>query len=141
MENKINSVIGASGIHHIALHASDFEKSYDFYTRVLGFKEFRRWKKDGEITIALLDTGNGQYIELFSHGKERSFEDTQSGMYVHLALQVEDSVKAFERAVSCGAKSKMAPKIMELPSEPPVPVVISFVYGPDGEEIEFFQCR
>ena len=60
---------------------------------------------------------------------------------VHLAFNVKDSKAAFDRAIAYGAKEKMEPKSMELPSEPPFPVVISFVYGPDGEELEFFQVR
>ncbi len=132
MENNIR------GIQHIALHASDFEKSYKFYTEGLGFKEYRRWKS-GERTICLLEIGNGQYIELFSCGKERTTEEEQSGMYVHLALDVADSKKAFARAVEFGAEPKKEPTRMDLPSQPPIPVILSFVYGPDREQIEFFQ--
>ncbi len=135
-----NNVIGCTGVHHIALHSSDFEKSYEFYTKALGFKEYRRWQS-GERTIALLEIANGECIELFSHGNEKTFDSTQAGMFVHLALNVKDSKAAFEIAIANGAKEKMAPKEMELPSNPPIPAVISFVYGPDGEEIEFFQVK
>lgn len=132
-----NTVIGCTGFHHVALHSSDFEKSYKFYTEGLGATEFRRWKS-GERTIALLDMGGGICIELFSDGKERTCFEEQAGLYVHLALAVKDSAAAFERALAYGATEKMAPKSMVLPSEPPLPATISFVYGPDREEIEFF---
>ena len=58
-------------------------------------------------------------------------------------MPVQDFGNAFSTfiAQNYGAKEKMAPKSMELPSEPPFPAVISFVYGPDGEELEFFQVR
>ena len=75
------------------------------------------------------------------NGKPRTCFEEQAGHYVHLALNVKDSKAAFDRAIAYGAKEKMEPKSMELPSEPPFPVVISFVYGPDGEELEFFQVR
>lgn len=140
MENTENKVIGCTGFHHVALHSSDFEKSYKFYTEGLGAKEFRRWTS-GERTIALLDMGGGVCIELFSNGKKRTCFEEQAGFYVHLALNVKDSTAAFDRALSYGAKEKMAPKSMELPCEPVLPAVISFVYGPDGEEIEFFEVR
>ena len=140
MENSENKVIGCTGFHHVALHSSDFDKSYKFYTEGLGAKEFRRWTSEDR-TIALLDMGGGVCIELFSNGKKRTCFEEQAGLYVHLALNVKDSAAAFERAIACGAKEKMAPKSMELPSEPPFPAVISFVYGPAGEEIEFFQVR
>ena len=129
-----------NGFHHIALHSSDFEKSYKFYTEGLGFTEYRRWKS-GERTIALLDAGNGAMIELFSNGKERTCFEEQAGHYVHLALRVKDSKAAYEKAMAYGAVSKMEPKVMDLPSEPPIPAVISFVKGPDGEEVEFFEVR
>jgi glyoxylase I family protein len=136
-----NTVIGCTGFHHVALHSSDFEKSYKFYTEGLGFKEYRRWKAANGRTIALLDAGNGAMVELFSDGAERKCFKEQSGFYTHLALCVKDSKAAYERALKYGAQSKMEPTAMELPSEPPIPATISFVKGPDGEEIEFFEVR
>lgn len=136
-----NTVIGCTGFHHVALHSSDFEKSYKFYTEGLGFKEYRHWKAANGRTIALLDAGNGAMIELFSDGAERTCFTEQAGLYIHLALRVKDSKAAFARALEYGAKVKMEPKEMELPSEPPIPATISFVKGPDGEEVEFFEVR
>ena len=136
-----NTVIGCTGFHHVALHSSDFEKSYKFYTEGLGFKEYRRWKAANGRTIVLLDAGCGAMVELFSDGAERKCFEEQSGFYVHLALRVKDSKAAFERALQYGAEAKMEPTAMELPSEPPIPATISFVKGPDGEEVEFFEVR
>lgn len=136
-----NEVISCRGIHHIALHASDFEKSYRFYTEGLGFQEYRRWKAGNGRTIALLEIANGVCVELFSDGEKRTCFDEQAGLYVHLALDVTDTRKAFARAIAYGATEKMAPKDMALPSEPPIEASISFVYGPDGEQIEFFEVR
>ncbi len=132
--------IGVLGIHHVALHCADFEKSYRFYTKGLGLREFKRWQS-GERTVALLEIADGSYIELFSHGKPRSFSDTQAGMYVHLALQVADSRAAFDRSLAFGAGEKIAPKAVSLGSQDPLQATIAFVYGPDGEEIEFFQVH
>lgn len=137
MENK---VIGCKGFHHIALHASDFEKSYRFYTEGLGFREYRRWNNP-ERTICLLEMGGDAMIELFSDGAPRTTFEPQSGFYVHLALCVEDSAAAFARAITYGAISKKEPSLMTLPANPPINAVISFVKGPDGEEIEFFEPR
>ena len=138
MENK---VIGCTGFHHIALHSSDFEKSYKFYTEGLGFTEYRRWKAANGRTIVLLDAGNGAMVELFSDGAERTCYEEQAGLYIHLALRVNDSKAAFDRALQYGAVPKMEPKAMELPSNPPSPATISFVKGPDGEEVAFFEVR
>ena len=138
MENK---VIGCVGFHHVALHSSDFEKSYKFYTEGLGFTEYRRWKAANGRTIVLLDAGGGAMIELFSDGAERTCFEEQAGLYIHLALRVKDSRAAFARALEYGAEVKMEPKDMELPSEPPIPATISLVKGPDGEEVEFFEVK
>lgn len=137
MENKI---IGCKGFHHIALHASDFERSYRFYTEGLGFREYRRWNNP-ERTICLLEMGGDAMLELFSDGAPRTTFEPESGFYVHLALAVEDSAAAFARAITHGAVSKKEPSLMTLPSTPPINAVISFVKGPDGEEIEFFEPR
>ncbi len=134
----MDNFICATGIHHVALHCRDFAVSHKFYTEGLGLREFKRWQS-GERTVALLEIANGSYLELFSHGNVRSFEDTQAGMYVHLALRVTDSRAAFRRALEAGAREKIAPKQVLLGAEDPLPATISFVCGPDGEEIEFFQ--
>ncbi|RZK75314.1 MAG: hypothetical protein EOO85_14095, partial [Pedobacter sp.] len=54
-------------IHHIAIICSDYEKSKDFYTRILGFEVlaevYREARKSYKLDLAV----NGLYqIELFS---------------------------------------------------------------------------
>ncbi len=134
----MENYIGAKGFHHVALHCADFERSHRFYTECLGLREFKRWQS-GERTVALLELAAGEYIELFSHGLPRSLEGSQAGMFAHIALNVSDSRAAFERALAWGAREKLAPKQVALGEEDPLQATISFVYGPDGEEIEFFQ--
>ena len=51
-----NEIIKGAGSHHIALMASDFEKSLAFY-KALGFKEVARWGDEIK-TIAMLDIGS-----------------------------------------------------------------------------------
>ena len=38
-----NTVIKGAGFHHLALYASDFDKTMDFYLKVLGCVSFRGW--------------------------------------------------------------------------------------------------
>jgi len=33
----------------------------------------------------------------------------------------------------------MPPTTLDIPADPPIPVRIAFVYGPDDEVLEFFQ--
>lgn len=129
-----------NGFHHVALTASDFEKSYKFYTECLEFAEYRRWKSDdGKQTIALLCCGNGNMIELFSSAPKRTMYDEEGGNVIHFAFRVDDAKYWYEKAIAYGCESHMTPREMELPSEPPVPCVLAFVKGPDGELIEFFE--
>ena len=62
-----NTVIKNAGFHHIALYASDFDRSMKFYVEGLGCHYVRGWG-EGENHIAMLDFGNGALIELFAKG-------------------------------------------------------------------------
>lgn len=139
MSNK--SVKGCT-FHHIALQCSDFEKSLKFYSEGLGFEVFRTFTASSGKKVALLDIGEGSYIELFADGEKNDGKRDYAGRFFHLALSVDNASDAYARAVEYGGEEMgKAPKEMELPTTPPMPVVIGFVKGPDGEELEFFQLR
>ena len=61
-----NDIIHGMGFHHIAMFASDFEKSLAFY-QALGMKPYTEWG-EGKKRIMLLDVGNGDMLELFAKG-------------------------------------------------------------------------
>ena len=128
------------GVHHVALHTSDLEKSIKFYTEGLGFKLESTWRNgDNTKTLAMVDIGGGNKLELFSDCTGRTTYPTDAGTFVHLAFRVADTKAAFERALKYGAVEHILPKEMTMPSDPPYPVALSFVKGPDGELLEFFQ--
>ena len=140
--SSINQVLPGCGIHHIALRASDLERSIRFYTQALGFQVIARWQ-EGEETIAMLDTGNGTILEVFHGGTPaaHSWANTAGAMF-HLAFSVEDVDGAFSRALEHGATSKIPPQDVDLPAKPQIlQVHNAFVYGPDGEVLEFFHLR
>lgn len=129
-----------NGFHHIALNASDFEKSYKFYTECLEFTEYRRWKSgDGKKTIALLQCGNGNMIELFSSATPRTMYDEEAGNVIHFAFRVDNAKYWYNKAIEYGCESHMVAEDKCLPANPPIHCVIAFVKGPDGELIEFFE--
>lgn len=137
MSNK--SIKGCT-FHHVALQTSDFEKSLKFYTEGLGFEVWRTFTASMGKRVALLDIGEGSYFEIFSDGEVHKCKKDYAGSYFHLALKVDDAKEAYKRAVEHGAEEMgKAPVQMELPSNPPIPAILGFVKGPDGEEIEFFQ--
>jgi len=62
-----NEKIGGGGFHHVALKARDFDKSVKFYTEGLGFKQVLAWG-EGDNRAVMLDTGEGNYMEIFAGG-------------------------------------------------------------------------
>lgn len=137
-----NNILPGCGIHHIALRASDLERSIRFYTQALGFQVIARWLEGAE-TIAMLDTGNGTILEIFHGGSpgEHNWDKTAGAMF-HLAFAVDDVDTAFHRALQHGAAGKIPPQDVELPAQPQVlHIHNAFVYGPDGEVLEFFRLR
>ena len=130
-----NEIIKGAGSHHIALMSTDFEKSLAFY-KALGFKEIVRWG-DAIKTIAMLDIGDGSRIELFSNGGD---EYPACGKWAHFAVKVDDVEEAFNIALKAGGVPKIYPKVVPLESTPyKMSINIAFVYGPSGEELEFFK--
>lgn len=119
------------GCHHIALRASDFDRSVNFY-KALGLKERVRW--DGAV---MLDMGDGTCIEIFAGGEDRERIDER---FLHLAFRTDDVENAYNNAINAGAVSKSAPYEACPPTAvPPIKMLVAFVYGPDGELLEFFK--
>lgn len=124
------------GFHHVALAAADFDTSLRFYTEGLGFKLYAKWGTP-EKTIALLDIGCGEYIELFSNGIDKPEENSR---YMHLAFKTDDVEGMVSKAIAAGAKPHIAPKLVHTGSSPvDLTINCGFVIGPDGEKIEFFR--
>ena len=132
----MNEIIKGMEFHHIALEANDFEKTLEFY-KALGMKEVSRWGTP-EKTIAMLDVGDGGIIEIFSDGSDEAF--AVNGKWAHFALGVDDVDAAYEVAIKAGGISKIEPKSVPLDAIPEKKTIrIAFVYGPSGEEVEFFK--
>ena len=135
----MNKIIPGMAIAHLALRASDIDRSIKFYT-ALGMEPYLTWG-EGAKRIQMLKFGGGAGIlELFNGGPEIKVVGEYAGKYTHFAYAVEDVEAAYNTALAAGASSKIAPKIMPLKSSPEkISINIAFVYGPDGEEIEFFK--
>lgn len=133
MKNAVN------GFHHIAIKASDFDKSLAFY-KELGLVERVRWG-EGDNRAVMLNMGDGGLIELFAGGSVREkTADEANEHWMHLALKVDDVEYAYTTALDAGATARTAPMIVSPEgSEPAMRMHIAFVYGPDGEIIEFFK--
>ena len=128
-----NEIIKGMGFHHIALKAVDFDASLKFY-EALGMKFYTQWG-EGDGRIAMLDLGDGGILELFAGGAEGANTN-----YIHFAMKVDDVDAAYATAIAAGAKPKSEPKVVPLTSAPvKLTLNCGFVYGPSGEELEFFR--
>ncbi|NLE13567.1 MAG: VOC family protein [Clostridiales bacterium] len=135
---NINKKIAGLGFTHIALKVNDFDKSWKFYEEVLGMTPTVGWGKPGS-RIQMFDIGDGGIVEMFEGGSD---EIPAVGKYQHFAMCCEDVDAAYAAAIAGGAVSKIAPKDVPLDSHPYKMVLrIAFVYGPSGEELEFFTSR
>ncbi len=130
-----NEIIKGMGFHHMSLYVSDFDKSLAFYKK-LGMSVYTAWG-ERDSRIALLDTGDGTLLELFA---KPGLVMEAEGRWQHLALHVENVQAALDTALAAGAVLRSPVQIMELDSQPrKITIQIAFVYGPDGEVIEFIK--
>ncbi len=128
----MNKIIKGAGFHHLALRTNDFSKSIEFY-KALGFTIYKQWRNEQTQTdIVLMDIGDGTMLELYSGGSD----ETAEGRYFHLAISALDIDEAYNIAISAGATSKKIPSIVQNSA---LKNNIAFVYGLDGEIIEFFK--
>jgi glyoxylase I family protein len=130
-----NNKIGGGGFHHVAIRASNFEASIQFYTEGLGFTERLSWG-EGDSRGILLDTGDGNYLEVFAGGRA---ESKSEGAILHMAFRTNDLTAAIEAARAAGAEITKEPTDIDISKNPLTPVRIAFCKGPDGEILEFFQ--
>ena len=79
-------------VHHIALICSDYEKSLEFYTHVVGCQVIaEHWREEQQSYLTKLSL-NGEYvIELFSYPSppQRPSYPEAAGLR-HLAFEVDD---------------------------------------------------
>lgn len=82
-------------VHHIALICSDYEKSLEFYTHVVGCQVIaEHWREEQQSYLTKLSL-NGEYvIELFSYPSppQRPSYPEAAGLR-HLAFEVDDIEK------------------------------------------------
>ncbi|MBT2726208.1 VOC family protein [Bacillus sp. ISL-75] len=122
-------------IHHIAVICSDYEKSKDFYVRILGLtpinevyrKERDSYKLDLEV--------NGQYqIELFSFPEPtvRPSYPEAAGLR-HLAFEVDD----IEDAVQYLKRFQVNVEVVRV--DPVTNKKFTFFADPDGLPLELYE--
>ncbi|MCD6069291.1 MAG: lyase [Bacteroidetes bacterium] len=122
-------------VHHIAIICSDYERSKEFYTDVLGFtivrEVFREEKNSWKLDLAL----NGQYvIELFS------FPDPPARVSMpeacglrHLAFETDDVAAAIIHLAERGVVAELI-RTDEFTGKK-----FTFFSDPDGLPVELYE--
>lgn len=125
-----------NAVHHIAVIASDYERSKAFYTEVVGFtflEEFYREERDSWMGKLAL---NGQYVlELFSFpaSPPRRTGPETVGLR-HLAFAVADVPAARDELVAAGAVCE------ELREDPHTGKAMFFFRDPDDLPLEIYEA-
>lgn len=132
----MNEKIKSARFHHIALASHRYEETIEFY-KALGFRQVAAWG-EGEGRAVMMEIGEGGIFEIFAKGKD---EPEENSRYFHLAIATEDPDGAYALAIKAGATPKIEPKDACIPSEPPINARLAFVYGLNGEELEFFHHK
>lgn len=132
-QSSTNAVFSQSGFHHLALRARDYDRSLEFYTKGMGFPIAHSWG-EGEKRIALLDLGDGNYLELFACPE--STEISSGNQFFHVALRSVDVDRDIEVVRALGCPITIEPKSVEVNGKT---IRVGFFLGPEGETWEFFQ--
>jgi glyoxylase I family protein len=127
-----------TGIQHICLEAQGveaYEKTVDFYHRILGLPVALKWGEGDKVGM-MIDTGDA-WLEIFANGTDYP----TSSAIRHIALNVEDTDACIEAVRKAGYKITIEPKDHTFPTVPPYSCRLGFCIGPVGEEVEFFQVK
>ena len=126
-----------NAVHHIAIICSNYEKSKQFYTKILGLsiirEVYREERKSFKLDLAL----NGQYvIELFSFPDppKRSSGPESCGLS-HLAFSVDDMEKSIRSLTEKGVITEPI-RIDEFTGKR-----FTFFNDPDGLPLELYEIK
>ena len=123
------------GIHHIAIICSDYQKSKEFYTTILGFKiiqeVYREDRKSYKLDLSLNEIYT---VELFSFPDaiNRPSYPEACGLR-HLAFKVEDLDKALKVLKSLNIACE------DIRVDPYTHKRFSFFSDPDGLPLELYE--
>ena len=122
-------------IHHVAVICSDYEKSKDFYVRILGLTPINEVYREERDSYKLDLAVNGQYqIELFSFPTpaERPSYPEAAGLR-HLAFEVDD----IDEAVQYMTNHQVNVEVVRV--DPVTNKKFTFFADPDGLPIELYE--
>jgi len=125
-----------SGVHHVAIIASDYVRSRRFYTEVLGLQvvheHYRAERQSYKLDLQLPD---GTQVELFSFPSPppRPSYPEARGLR-HLALRVDDMDASLAALAAHGVTAE------PVRIDPFTGARFTFIADPDGLPIELVEC-
>ncbi len=122
-------------VHHIAIICSDYSKSKDFYTNVLGLTIIKETFREERLSYKLdLALNNNYIIELFSFPDppKRVSRPEAVGLR-HLAFEVDDLYKAVEILKANNIECEPI-RVDEVTNK-----AFTFLFDPDNLPIELYQ--
>lgn len=121
-------------IDHVGLVVKDFEKAIEFYQKIVGFElKGTLTHTNGVIRLAFLGFNDSDETELeIIQGYNDNLPS--EGKVHHFAINVDNLEEEYERVKQLGARF-VDPEIVTLPNGSRY----FFIYGPEGEWVEFFQ--
>lgn len=124
-----------SGIHHVAIICSNYEKSKKFYVEILGFSIIQEtFRKERNSYKLDLQVGHNDAIELFSfpHPPQRLSRPEACGLR-HLAFKVNDIDKSV-----ADLKLKSV-EVEEIRKDEITGKRFTFFQDPDGLPLEIYE--
>jgi len=121
------------GTHHIGLTVSNLEKSAEFFTVLLGWKEVKRKEDYPAIFVS-----DGQIMLTLWAAKDepvREFDRRRNVGLHHIAFAVADEAildRLYEHLSNNGVKIEFSPEMLK-----PGPAKHMMCYDPSGIRIEF----
>ncbi len=113
-------------IAHICINTKDLEKTYNFYTKVLGLEKGFEFEREGELFGYYIKLGNNTFIEIFKG------ETGEVGNINHLAIEVENLDGLIQKIRSHGIE--INDKILGIDQSYQV-----WITDPNGIRIEFHE--
>ncbi len=120
----------------MAIRTAQWERSIAFWCDGMGFSLAVAWGEEPR-RACLLDTGDGNYLEIFERDPEPA--PAVESALLHLCLRTDDCDAALARAREAGAEVMSEATSLAVFGDPPIPIRIAFIKDPNGVVCEFFQ--
>ena len=128
--------INGARFTHVAFRAADLERSIRWYENAFGARKVFHAKQEGERPeLLFLEFAKGQFVELFTNGKNKVQLPPDAIGYQHFCLQVDDLEQALRHLASVDVHPHRGPFAGRAQYR------IAFISDPDGNIIELMQIQ